>query len=62
MREPSLAAPRLLLAISGRQRVPSVTTVVTPTSDIDDFATGIGGKPAVDRRGCLRPELTQVGH
>jgi hypothetical protein len=30
------------LAISGRQRDQLFTTVVTPTSDIDDFTAGIG--------------------
>ncbi|MGK0172646.1 MAG: hypothetical protein ACI9W2_004385, partial [Gammaproteobacteria bacterium] len=61
--------PCPLLAKSRRQRTPSITTGIPPTTDIKfsmsafpRFTSGVGGKAAVvcDRR--LRPLLTQSGH
>ena len=58
-------AERLELASSCRQRVPAITTGLHLKADIKllmsaflAITSGVGGKAAVDRDGCLRPELT----
>jgi hypothetical protein len=54
------------MAKSSRQRAPSITTGIHPTTDMKlpmsafpRFTSGVGGKAAVNRGRRLRPLLTQ---
>jgi hypothetical protein len=57
------------MAKSRRQRAPSITTGIPPTSDMKlpmsvfpRFTSGVGGKAAVVRDSRLRPLLTHFRH